>query len=124
MKQTVFLIKKRKKKPGGVGWGEESSSPLVHGPLVCPCLNEALSASVLLSQEASVMFLVRKIFCVVLGTGICSFPACGGQSSGTAGAAGIVMAFGHLCSTNRGFWGIFSFALKAAVLGDVTSKMM
>ncbi|RLV99680.1 hypothetical protein DV515_00009576 [Chloebia gouldiae] len=46
------------------------------------------------------------------------------RTMGQPGAAGIVMAFGHLCCINRGFWGIFSFALKAEVLGDETSSML
>lgn len=108
--------------------GEKSLPPpwftVLWTSLVCPCLKKELSASALLSQEASGMFLVRKIVCVVLGTGICSFPARGARTVGQPGAAGIVMAFGHLSCTSRGFWDIFSFALKAAVLGDVISKMM
>lgn len=52
------------------------------------------------------------------------FQLVGARIVGQPGAAGIVMAFGPLCCPKRGFWGIFSFALKAAVLGDVISKIL
>lgn len=85
--------------------------------LVCPCahaylcLNEASSGLALLSQEGSVMLLVRRIsFYVVWGTGICSFPAGGGQERGAAQSSWHQHGLLSLVLCKRKIWGIFSVA--------------